>query len=281
MKTYNEFIIRTAPINNESISGLLWQLDLDGIIDNDTYLTVYATKLDSVNKESIEEILQKAKNEKIIERFEIEASTHEDMNWNEEWEKKINVIRVTDRLVIQPSFKEFEPKENDIVIKIDPKMSFGTGEHQTTKLVLGKLEKYITGGEKVLDIGSGTGVLAIASVLLGARSAIALDNDEWCQLNGNENVALNHLEDKVKIVLGELKDIEESDFDLVVANINRHILLDISKDIYSKTKKAGKLILSGLLKTDEIDITNFYTLEGFQCIDTIASDEWICIVFAK
>ncbi len=94
-------------------------------------------------------------------------------------------------------------------------------------------------------------------------------------------MALNHLENKVKVVLGELKDIEESDFDLVVANINRHILIDISKDIYAKTKKAGKLILSGLLKTDELDITNFYTLEGFQCIDTIALDEWICIVFAK
>ncbi|MFA7288757.1 MAG: 50S ribosomal protein L11 methyltransferase [Melioribacteraceae bacterium] len=281
MKTYNEFIIRTAPINNESISGLLWQLDLDGIIDNDTYLTVYSTKLDLVNREAIEEILKRAKDESIIERFEVESSTHEDMNWNEEWEKKVNVIRVTDRLVIQPSFKDFDPKEDDIVIKIDPKMSFGTGEHATTKLVLGKLEKYINGGEKVLDIGSGTGVLAIASVLLGAKSAIALDNDEWCQLNGNENVVLNHLEDKVKIVLGELKDIKESDFDLVVANINRHILLDISKDIFAKTKKAGKLILSGLLKTDELEITNLYTLEGFQCIETIAMDEWICIVFAK
>jgi ribosomal protein L11 methyltransferase len=158
-------------------------------------------------------------------------------------------------------------------------MSFGTGEHATTKLVIQLIDKYVKSGEKVLDVGSGTGVLAISTVLLGAQKAIGIDNDEWCLLNGSENVKANNLENKVEIRLGELKDLPETGFDLIVANINKHILVDIAKEIKVKIKKTGKIILSGLLNTDENDILKIYSDLNLELIDKAAMDEWIALVF--
>jgi ribosomal protein L11 methyltransferase len=158
-------------------------------------------------------------------------------------------------------------------------MSFGTGEHATTKLVLQHLEKYVSGNERVLDIGSGTGVLGIASIMLGANNALCIDNDEWCLMNGVENVKANNLENKIEVRQCELKDVLEGEFDLIVANINKHILIDIVDLIQSKIKKTGTLILSGLLDIDETDIIDLYASKGFKISEKSALDEWIALVF--
>lgn len=279
MKTYKEFKIKTVPFEIDLVSGILWQLDIDGINEFDDYLTVFVNQNKSVSKKDIEISLEGLLNQKLIGEFSIEEDTLEDRNWNEEYEKKVRVIEITDRIVIKPSFKEYNQKSGQLIITIDPKMSFGTGEHATTRLVIQMLEKHVAGGEKVLDVGSGTGVLAICSVMLGAENAIGVDNDEWCLLNGNENVKANNLQDKVQIVLGELKDINENEFDLIVANINKHILIDIARELKSKIKKTGTLILSGLLNTDENDILKIYSDLSFRLIEKTAMDEWISLVF--
>ena len=129
------------------------------------------------------------------------------------------------------------------------------------------------------DVGSGTGVLGICTVMLGAKNAIGIDNDEWCLLNGNENVKANNLEEKVSIRLGELTDIDENDFDLIVANINKNILLDIAPVLKSKIKKTGTLILSGLLFSDENDIIKTYSALNLRLKEKSAMDEWIALVF--
>ena len=279
MKNYKEFKVTTKPLNNELVSGLLWQLDIDGINETDSGLIVFADATKDISRDDVEKILTGMIYEKLIDEFTIEEETFEDKNWNEEYEKKVNVIEVTDKIVIKPSFKEYSPKPNQIIITIDPKMSFGTGEHATTKLVLQLIEKYVKAGDKVLDIGSGTGVLAIGSVMLGAKSALGIDNDEWCLLNGNENVTANNLEGKVEIRMAEINQISETGFDLIVANINKHILLEIAASIKTKSIKNGRLILSGLLRTDKEEILQMYTKLGYGLLDSADMDEWCALVF--
>ena len=279
MKNYKEFKVTTKPLNNELVSGLLWQLDIDGINETDSGLIVFADATKDISRDDVEKILTGMIYEKLIDEFTIEEETFEDKNWNEEYEKKVNVIEVTDKIVIKPSFKEYSPKPHQIIITIDPKMSFGTGEHATTKLVLQLIEKYVETGDKVLDVGSGTGVLAISSVMLGAKSALGIDNDEWCLLNGNENVTANNLEGKVEIRMAEINQISETGFDLIVANINKHILLEIAASIKTKSIKNGRLILSGLLRTDKEEILQMYTKLGYGLLDSADMDEWCALVF--
>jgi len=279
MKHYKQFGIQTEPQNNETISGLLWQLDLSGITETDNGLIAYADETKIVSAKNIRLILDKAIQENIIKKYDLTEEEFEDKNWNEEYEKKVRVIEVSDKIVIKPSFKEYQKKEGQIIITIDPKMSFGTGEHETTRLVLLMIEKHIKKDDYVLDVGTGTGVLAIASVLLGAEKSIGIDNDEWCLLNGSENVKLNGLEDKVEIELAELNQLAQKDFDLIVANINKHILLEICGDFRTKIKQTGRLILSGLLFSDESEILEKYSSFGFSLVEKNQMNEWISLVF--
>ena len=279
MKTFKKFIITTEPTNNDLVSGLLWQLDIDGINESDNAVVAFVNSSKNISRDDIGNILKEMIDERLIESFYIQEETLEDKNWNEEYEKNVRVIEVTEKIVIKPSFKEYISKPGQIIITIDPKMSFGTGEHATTQLVLQLIEKYIHGGEKVLDVGSGTAVLGISTVLLGAASSLCIDNDEWCVLNGNENVKANYLSSKVEIRLAEIKQIEEKEFDLIVANINKHILLDIADEIKNKIGKNGVIILSGLLIIDENDIAEKYTRLQFKLIEKITMDEWCALVF--
>lgn len=278
MQDYKKFTITTEPFNPEEISDLLWSLEIGGITEFDKCLAVFVPVDGTENINSIKDFMNSLVEQNLINSFEIDEELVEDRNWNEEFEKNVKVVEVTDKIVIKPTFRDYEEKEGQVIINIDPKMSFGTGEHETTKLVLTLLDKYISGGEKVLDVGSGTGVLAIGTVLLGAEKAVGVDFDEWCLLNGKENIELNEVEDKVEVRLGELKDISENDFDLIVANINKHILMDINPGIRERVKDNGTVILSGLLHTDEEDIVKRYSESNFKVVEKIRMNEWIALV---
>ena len=162
MKNYNVFRIYSQPFNPDILSGILWEFDISGLLEEDDHLKIFTSEESNISIEAIKRTLEKLKKDNLLNSFKIEKEELEDKNWNELWEKSREVIRVSDRIVIKPSFKEYQIKGNEIVLTIDPKMSFGTGEHQSTKLVLRLLEKYVKNGMKVLDVGSGTGVLAIA-----------------------------------------------------------------------------------------------------------------------
>ncbi len=281
MKTHKQFNISTTPFNVDLLSGLLWQLDIEGLNEYDNHLVIFAKGDSGLSKFEIENFLTTIKSENLIESFSIEESSIEEINWNEEWEKKINVIEVSDKIVIKPTFREYEPKPDQLVITIDPKMSFGTGEHETTKLVLQLLDKHITEAKRVLDVGSGTGVLGIAASLFGAEEVVGIDNDEWCIENGNENIALNNVESKVEVRLSEIGNVKDEPFDLILANINKHILVDIAKSIVDLTISKGTIILSGLLSTDREDILKIYSNFDLKLIDENQLGEWIALVFEK
>ncbi len=281
MKTHKQFNITATPFNPDILSGLLWQLEIEGITENENSLSIYADETSKISVVQISDILNSLKEQNMIETFSVEETSVEEQNWNEEWEKTINVIEVNDKIVIKPTFRDYISKPEQLVITIDPKMSFGTGEHETTKLVLNFLDQYITEGMRVLDVGSGTGVLSIAASLLGAKHVLGIDNDEWCLENGLENVELNNVNDNVYIQLTEINGVDEEPFDLILANINKHILVDISDEIYQLTKESGKAILSGLLVEDKADIVGLYSSKGFSLIEEKILGEWIAFVFQK
>jgi len=279
MKYYKEFLITAEPFIPEVISCLLWELNINGVNEEVNCLKIFANEESDLTYEQIKNQLEKLVSQKLLFNFNIEEHLLEDKNWNEKWEKSLNVIEVSDKFVIRPSFRKYEPKPGKIVIEIDPKMSFGTGEHQTTKLILQLLEKYIKRGDKVLDIGAGTGILSIAAIKLGAASAVAVDNYEWCLLSGKENCKLNLVSDKVDVRLGEVEDIIEKDFELILANIQKNILLKIAGEIKTRIKPGGYLILSGLLISDENEIKQKFMEQNFKLIEVKKMDEWIAMVF--
>jgi ribosomal protein L11 methyltransferase len=277
MKTYKEFHIRTAPFLPDILSGLLWELNISGLTEEQQSIIIFSEG-NNLSKETVENFLRKMKAENLFSEFSVDEYELENKNWNEEWEKNLNIIKVNDKLVIKPSTKEYNPKENEIVLTIDPKMSFGTGEHQTTKLMLKMIERYVKPGMNVLDVGSGTAILAIASVKLGAVSAVAVDNDELCFANGIENIGLNEVSEEVEVRIGELKDINESNFDMILANIQKNVILGIADDIRKRLINKGIIILSGLLNKDEEDVVEHYKKICFNLVDKNRMDEWTVLV---
>ena len=280
MKTYKEFHVFTEPLISDILSGILWELPITGINEEDNYIKVFADG-NNVSVSDVISRLQKMKDENLIAGFRVEENILEYRNWNEEWEKKTNVIRVSDSIVIKPTFREYEPAGNETIITIDPKMSFETGEHQTTKLSLILLNKYIAPGMKILDVGTGTGVLAIAALKFGADYALGIDIDEWTLPNFKENAKLNSVEDKSDVRLCELNEVGDKDFDLVAANIQKNVLIEICDGIYQHLNEGGKIVLSGLLLEDQEDIRQKYTGRGFRFIEVLPMDEWIGMVFTK
>ena len=281
MKKYKEFTITAEPFNPEILSSILWELEITGINEEVNCLKVFAEPNSDVNQDRVSFFLKKLQNEKLLLNFTVEENILEEKNWNEEWERSINVIEVSDKIVIKPTFRNYDEKPGQIIISIDPKMSFGTGEHQTTKLMLRLIEKYVKPGMKVLDVGSGTGVLAIAAVRLGAGSAVAVDNDDWCLQNGKENIDLNNVADNIDVRLGIVQDVPEKDFHLILANIQKNVLMEISGELKNRLAENGILILSGLLLSDENDIKEGYQNLGLKMIDKQQMGEWIAVVFAK
>lgn len=277
-KSFKEFIITAEPFNAEILSSILWELNIDGINEEVNCLKVFAQD-ETVTIQSIENELQHLKENNLLRNFSIQENFIAERNWNEDWEKSREVVRVTDRIIIKPTFKDYQPKQNEIVLTLDPKMSFGTGDHQTTKICLSFLEKYVKPGMKILDAGSGTAILAIAAVKLGAEKVIAFDIDEWCFDNGIENTKLNNVADKVEIRKCELNDISENNFDLIIANIQKNILLDLADGFKQRLKSDGILILSGLLEMDREAVKEKYSSLRFNEIDFLQMDEWIGIVF--
>ncbi|UCH65351.1 MAG: 50S ribosomal protein L11 methyltransferase [Ignavibacterium sp.] len=281
MKKFTAFRIHSTPYQPDLISGLLWELDITGINEEKDFLIAYADDGSKVNDDAISDLLNILKTQSIIESYSLSSEVTEDKNWNELWEKSREVIKVSDRILVKPTFKNYKAKPEEIVITIDPKMSFGTGDHQTTKQVIQMIEKYIKPGMKILDVGSGTGILSIAALNLGASFAVAVDNDEGCYENCLENSKLNNVEERINIINGTINSIKEEDFDIIAANIQKNILILIAEDTYKKVKSDGIIILAGLLDKDELDVINHYQSIGFKHIESVSMEEWVVLVMAR
>lgn len=279
MKYFFQLNIVSEPALDDENAAFLWMFEPDGMnLENNT-VKLFFSELDNSKTEAIRDALEVSVREGILEKFDLSVEELERQNWNEEWQKNLKVLKAGTRFAVKPTFVDYTPSPDEIIIEIDPKMSFGTGEHETTRLILGLLEKYGNNREFVLDAGAGTAILAIAAVKLGSKRAIAFDNDDWCLENGLENVKLNDVESRVEIRICETRDITERGFDLILANIQRDVLLAIAGDLAERQAPGGTLILSGLLITDEEIIKPVYQDLGYRFIDKTGENEWISLVF--
>jgi ribosomal protein L11 methyltransferase len=210
----------------------------------------------------------------------------ENKDWNAAWEAAMEPVRISNELVITPSWKLEEAKKihSRYQLIIDPKMSFGTGHHETTRLCLGCIERLDCKNKMVLDIGTGTGALAMYAILRGARHAVGIDTDQWSFANAAENRNQNSFtENEFEIRLGDIERTVQPDeiFDIIFANIHRNILLAIKKEIPKHHKKNGILILSGLLEYDAQEIISAYESSGYALAERVQENEWIALKFEK
>lgn len=208
--------------------------------------------------------------------------TVRDQNWNSTWERSIGIVEATHRIIIKPSWKKLRARDKDkIVIQIDPKMSFGTGHHETTRLSLVLLEKYVHPGMAVLDVGTGTGILAIAAAKLGASAALGIDIDEWSVINAKENIRRNRQLKKVKVVLGGIAKIPKRKFDLLIANIDLPTITETFSHLVKKVRPGGFIILSGLLTTDLTAALHILQSRSTTPMEIISENEWVALALIK
>jgi ribosomal protein L11 methyltransferase len=199
-------------------------------------------------------------------------------NWNAEWEENFQPVIIDEFCGIRAHFHTpLQHVQHEIIIT--PKMSFGTGHHATTHLMIQSMQSLDFNGKQVLDFGTGTGVLAILAERLGAKSILAIDNDEWSITNAEENTALNHCSN---ITIQQAERLEMStEFDIILANINKHVLLANMEGIKQHLTLDGVVIMSGLLIGDRPDIEKCAANNGLKVLDYKTRGDWMCLLFKK
>lgn len=207
------------------------------------------------------------------------VSVIEAKNWNEEWEKNYPNLYIDSFCQVLPSFRTPEPGFEYTII-IDPKMSFGTGHHATTQLMMLFLRGLDCNQKTVMDMGSGTGILGILASFLGAKSVTGVDIDPWCVENSLENIGLNSV-GNMAILLGGAEAIPETKYDIFIANINRHILLADGESYSKHLEKGSTLLLSGFYEADIPDLVAHFTALGMAFIEQKVQNNWAGLRFER
>ncbi|HYA15070.1 MAG TPA: 50S ribosomal protein L11 methyltransferase [Syntrophales bacterium] len=208
-----------------------------------------------------------------------------DQDWGEEWKKYFKPLRVSKNIIIKPTWERYAPTGRDIVIEIDPGMAFGTGQHPSTRMCLEAIEDIILKdrtikGWKVLDVGTGTGILGISCAKLGAEKVVCVDIDKKAAEIARENAKINHVEDKVAIINRDVTTVHES-FDLIVANLTAKILMRLRTHLLSLIGNDGYLVISGIIDQNKSDIELHFLTGEFALHHTITEKEWICYILQK
>ena len=210
---------------------------------------------------------------------QILVTSHQEENWNEEWQKHFQPLQIGRFTWVAPPWDLPDLKEGDILVQIDPQMAFGTGSHETTKLMIRAMEKYCHRGMSVLDAGTGSGILAILAKKLGVSSVIGFDIEPEAIENASHNAGLNQVAG-IDFRLGDEQEIPDDKFDLVLANINRNTLIRLIPILRQHLKQNGILIMSGILLADETALEKVIE-DGFEYQDRLTENEWIALVLKK
>ncbi|RLC66608.1 MAG: 50S ribosomal protein L11 methyltransferase [Chloroflexi bacterium] len=199
-------------------------------------------------------------------------------DWAEAWKERLTVFRVGRNIVIQPSWQDYTPACEDVVIRLDPGMAFGTGLHPTTQMCLEALEESLHSGGEVLDLGTGSGILAIAAAKLGAGRVLAVDNDPSAVKIARENVVVNGVEGVVSTRCGSLDEVAGS-YDLVLVNILAKVIVDMTHaGLATRVRSGGRLIAAGILAEQEPEVATAVGQGGFTLVERRQREDWICLV---
>ncbi len=273
---YLEFKFSISPVQpaSEILVAELGEAGFESFVEDEDGITAYIPSRD-FNKDSLLEIQILKSNE-----FEISYTSREiePVNWNSEWEKNFTPLIVDEKCSIRAPFHEKPDTEFDIVI--EPKMSFGTGHHATTHMMVQFILKDEWQGKKVLDMGCGTGVLAILAAMKGATEVDAIDIDNWCYLNSVENAQRNNAE-LISVYEGDAELLKGKNYDRIIANINRNILLGDIQVYSACLNSGGKLYLSGFYSEDFEAIEKECKRNSLTFNEQLERENWIALRFIK
>jgi ribosomal protein L11 methyltransferase len=257
--------------------AILADLPFDSFVDTETGILAYIPA-NSFNKDEVENLFKiNFPNEEVLYSYQDRFIEQE--NWNAKWESDFEPVHVGEELSILAPFHDKSLAKKRI-IEIMPKMSFGTGHHQTTRLMCSFLLEESVQGKKVLDMGTGTGILAILAEQLGAYSILAVDIEDWSVENTMENAERNVCA-KIEGRCGDIDSVQENEFDIILANINRNILMRHLSSYSDKLKPKGSLFLSGFFNSDAEDLKQAAAKVGFSFIDQKSEENWCALKFEK
>lgn len=259
------------------IDSSLINLKIDGLL-----IKAYFSEEEDL-EEKVKNIKNSIKNHPILkaEEHEIKINKVDEEDWAESWKRYYKPVRLGKKIIIKPSWEEYEKKEKDIIIELDPGMAFGTGTHETTIMCTETLEEYVKPGDVVYDIGTGSGILSIVAAKLGAEKVIGVDLDPLCVKVAKENIEINKVENIVEIKNGDLLEVIDNKADIIVSNIIAEVIAGMTKDLKNYLNDKGIFIASGII-LEKIDLVeNTLIKNGFKIIEIKKTNVWACIVASK
>lgn len=270
MENYLELTIKADEATQEMLIAGLSELGFDGFEESADQLKAYVPE-SGFQEKDFNHLLN-------IYNLNYSKSIIQKQNWNKVWESNFEPVLIDDFVGIRADFHPaFEQVAHDLVIT--PKMSFGTGHHATTHMVIQLMRSIDFEKKSVFDFGTGTGILAILAEKLGASSVLATDNDDWCIENAMENVSVNHCQ-HIRVQKSEVLALD-SRFHIILANINRNIILENLERLKNGMAPGGSLILSGLLKADADDILAATQKLGLELVHSLERNGWIGLLFCE
>ncbi|MBR4849749.1 MAG: 50S ribosomal protein L11 methyltransferase [Alistipes sp.] len=276
MAVYTKLSVHTTEAQSEILSAYLSDFPFDSFdYDGELYNAYAPQSALEPYRDEVEALLEE---EGFVDFFfeDIEAE-----NWNAAWESDFEEVDVDGRVLIRAPFHAPRSDYGGMEVIIQPKMSFGTGHHATTQMMVEMLLDGNVAGKRILDMGSGTGVLAIVAAKLGAKSVFAVEIDDMAEESVRENIALNGVEDRVESVCGDARAIEGKNFDVVLANINRNILLNDMAAYCATLAEGGSLVISGFLAEDVEVLVDYATTLNLSLIRHKSNGEWQSLAFVR
>ncbi|MBS4199723.1 50S ribosomal protein L11 methyltransferase [Bacillus sp. FJAT-49732] len=200
-------------------------------------------------------------------------------DWASAWKKYYHPVKISETFTIVPTWEDYQRVNSDeLIIELDPGMAFGTGTHPTTVMCIQALEKTVQKGQNVIDVGTGSGVLSIASALLGAKHVLALDLDEVAIEAAKQNIEINHVSELIEVRQGNLLEGIESKTDIIVANILADVIIRFTDDAASIVKQGGYFITSGIIQPKKIEVKEAIMAAGFEIVETLMMEDWVAFI---
>jgi len=271
--------VDVTPEEVDEVSYLLWELGALGVEERDaSTLNKQAAASDVTLVASFDD--DAAAQEAIAQLAPREARFEHVVGdaWREAYKQYFKVTRLGPRLVIRPSWEPYTPGAGDVVVTVDPGRAFGTGTHESTRLLMAALDERVRGGERVLDVGCGTGILAICALKLGAQHALCIDVDQDAVEVTRENALSNEVQDRVEAATTDVADVPDS-YPLVLANIQATVLIPLALPIAARVQSGGLLFMSGILLGQEQDVLAAYP--GFTLLASPKEGEWTALILKK
>ncbi|MFC7320930.1 50S ribosomal protein L11 methyltransferase [Halobacillus campisalis] len=272
-------------IKEENSFGEIYELNPEDYPKEGVYVKAYL-QMNSFLGETVDSIKQSVTNLTLynidIGRNSVSLSEIHEEDWATAWKKYYKPVKISERITIIPTWEEYEPVSSDeLIIEMDPGMAFGTGTHPTTVLSMQALEQYLKPEDLVLDVGSGSGILSVASILLGAEHVHAFDLDEVAVKSTFNNAELNHVQNQITSTKNDLLKGVEIQPDLIVANILAEIIVQFVDDAYRLLKDDGYFITSGIISGKKDLVLERLKQAGFEIVETNMMEDWVLIIAKK